>query len=352
MNTVLNLSKSLSLDELTIVPAVMSNISSRSQCNVYDDNNKLPIFVSPMTSIINKDNFKVFDDAGVYPIYPRGVGGEGGWKAISLRDAIKGINLFKAGDKILIDVANGHMSVLFDVVKKIKENEPGVTIMTGNIANPFTYFECCKAGVDYVRVGIGGGSPCTTSVLTGVHYSHAAMLQTIKEIRSSDPMEVYAKYGIKEYNPFNFRSFKDWVNSNPKYKDTKVIADGGINTIDRAIKCLALGADYVMIGKLFAQCVEACGETKVDIDDCCTYRKYYGMASPQGQLDLNGEITKAAEGIESWILVDTNLKEFLYTFQSALQSAMSYTGCTNLRQFKNRVTIVEQSISEFKSYYK
>lgn len=232
-------------------------------------------------------------------------------------------------------MANGHMKKIYDLVKKAKEKWDTIIIMVGNIAHPDLYWECYDAGVDYVRVGIGTGSVCTTGVKTGVHASMEWLLQQLAKRRSM----------IKE-------------SPKPK-KAPKVIADGGISTIDRAIKCLALGADYVMMGKMFAQCVEACGQTRIkgldkdpqlaiyiasltsaerdrifSIGKYAKERLYYGMASKRGQKDISGT-KKAEEGIEIWVPVEYTLESLLSQFDSALRSAMSYTGCRTLEEFKN-----------------
>ena len=71
-------------------------------------------------------------------------------------------DLFKSGitlpRKILIDVANGSMLKLWTLSKEIKERfGDNIELMVGNIANPETYRKYCEIGVDYIRVGIGGG---------------------------------------------------------------------------------------------------------------------------------------------------------------------------------------------------
>lgn len=147
---------------------------------------------------------------------------------------------------------------------------------------------------------------------------------------------------------------------------TKIIADGGINTLDKAIKALAIGYDYVMMGKCFAECEEACGETREQVigwslsNEVSSYylpkntqlqRKYYGMASEQGQIDISGGCTKNPEGLETWIPITTTLDAFVIRFEAALRSTMSYTGATTLEKFHDSKYDI-QSIEEFKSYYK
>lgn len=176
-------------------------------------------------------------------------------------------------------------------------------------------------------------SVCSTSVQCGIHTSHQYMIENIKKLSCY-------------YN-------------NPNR--TKIIADGGINTLDKAIKALAIGYDYVMMGKCFAECEEACGETKSEYISLPSvydqekreikYRKYYGMASEQGQIDISGGCTKNPEGVETWIPIITTLDALVIRFEAALRSTMSYTGATTLEKFHDSKYDI-QSIEEFKSYYK
>ena len=336
----LNIDMQYSLNEICLLPsATPTDITSRKQVNPFDENGNLPIFVAPMTSVLNENNYKIFADKGVIPILPRNCTETRDiaevWHSYSLQEFESIIDSSKDynGYHILIDVANGHMRKIYDLVKKAKEKWPNIVIMIGNIANPAIYYNCCDAGVDYVRVGIGGGSVCSTSVQCGIHASHQYMIENIKKLSCY-------------YN-------------NPNR--TKIIADGGINTLDKAIKALAIGYDYVMMGKCFAECEEACGEIKSEYISLPSvydqekreikYRKYYGMASEQGQIDISGGCTKNPEGVETWIPIITTLNAFVIRFEAALRSTMSYTGATTLEKFHDSKYDI-QSIEEFKSYYK
>ena len=316
-----------SLDEIGLLPSMFpTDINHRSEVDPFDKDGKLPVFVSPMTCILDEENFQSFYESKFIPIMPRGKELKnwfGIWYAVSLSDFN---NLFESGrdlsnDKILIDIANGHMKKLYDSVRKVKSKFPTVTIMVGNIAHPQMYVECYNAGVDYVRCSIGSGGACSTSMLTGIHVSHEYLLRGIKSARR--------------------------VINDPKCP--KIVMDGGLHTIDRAIKCLALGADYVMMGKMFAECQEACGYITQKLP---TKRAYYGMASEQGQVDLYSKVVKEPEGLLTHVIVDKTLDKFSKQFEAALRSSMSYTGCHNLEEFRNNVDYEIQSIAEFNSYYK
>ena len=354
-----------SLDEIGLIPAKVSDIKHRADINPFVKSpfggEKLPVFVAPMTCILSANNICEFSRSKVEPILPvvsadlelrvqlPNDSNWRGWTAMTLDEFKHYFCACNAKEDrkyhILIDVANGHMKELFDVVKDAKqEYGKDLVVMIGNIANPETYIECCKARVDYVRVGIGGGSGCTTSVQTGIHASLPWLLKGIRE----------------EKNRIN------WILDNPMpYDDkeileldgfrTKVVADGGINTIAKAIKCLALGADCVMMGQCFAQCKEGttCTTRGYTTDGEMTLEHlYYGQSSKWGQLDRFGKIKSNPEGLAKWIPVTGTLQDFVNKFEAALRSAMSYCGAHNLEEFIGKVKYEYMSQAEFGAFIK
>lgn len=356
--------KMYSFEEIGLIPKKLSTISSRKDVNPYymdplyrdpsqEPRRKLPIFVSPMTCILDQGNINKFNASRFIPILPVTPDLDyrisyRGWKAVSIQEAKTLLESHKLRDKdrILIDCANGHMETVYELVVKIKQFLPRLEIMIGNIANPETYIECCRYGVDYVRVGIGGGSGCTTSVLTGFHASLPWLLQRISQIRSNiTSTEDGSLYLISKGK------------SEPLMCETKVIADGGINTESRIIKSLALGADYVMMGRAFASCKESCGPLagkvfNVNLGQETEKRWYYGQSSEMGQKDRFGHVKGSPEGCEYPVTVDTNLSGLADRFETALRSAMSYAGAQNLREFIGKVDYQVMSTGEYNSYIK
>ena len=156
--------------DVTIVPAKVSEIEHRKDCNPFYPSGTLPLFTAPMDSVVGLENYELYEQHKIIPIIPRTVSLEqrlevaktGRWVAYGLEEFEKIFTVQNPGEgyKALIDVANGHMKKLYTLVKKAKALNPNLTVMIGNIANPETYEECCKAGVDYVRCGIGGGNCC------------------------------------------------------------------------------------------------------------------------------------------------------------------------------------------------
>lgn len=160
-----------SLDEIGLIPsAVPTDIRSRKQVNPFDENGKLPIFVSPMTSVLNDKNYKTFSDGGVIPVLPRNIKfdielSKTYWMSVSLQEfekmAMSDENeVDYNGCHVLVDIANGHIKVLYDLSAEFKTKWNKAILMVGNIGNPNMYRYCCASGIDYVRCGIGGGSVC------------------------------------------------------------------------------------------------------------------------------------------------------------------------------------------------
>jgi len=356
-----------SIDEIGLIPEVVSEVKHRGDVDPFVKSpfggEKLPIFVSPMTCIIDAENICTFSRSKVEPIMPVRQGWERlrlpngafweGWTAMTLEEFKATFNAAKAEkDKkhyILIDVANGHMKELFSLVKDAKqEYGNNLIVMIGNIANPETYKDCCEANVDYVRVGIGGGSGCTTSVQTGIHTSMPYILEGITNIkRQSYKIPTSEEDHRPKFCPFEYYM---------KYHSgtvTKIVADGGVTNVSRAIKCLALVADYVMMGRMFAQCEEACGELRPPYPDMLVReRRYYGQSSEKGQLDRFGKVKSNPEGTDYWIPITTNLVEFTTHFEAALRSAMSYCNANTLDDFIGKVKYEYMSPMEFNAFNK
>lgn len=325
-----------SLDEVSIIPSTFTSVKSRKDI-ITTYTSKLPIFVAPMTCLVDLINFSSFEDSKVIPILPvYDINNkelfkqrltfiqQSKWAALTLNEFedtfcrnkwnLDKENLFN----ICIDTANGHLHDIYVATKYAKKSFPNLAIMVGNIANPKTYDEICKNysdSVQFIRVGIGGGSGCTTSVQTGVHTSLPYLITEINKIKKS-----YANKPL-------------------------VIADGGVNTIDRAIKCLALGADYVMMGSMFANCKEVGNYNEVK-------NEYYGQSSIRGQLDRFGEIRSNPEGLEKIVEINTTLNEVCSKFDAALRSAMSYCNAKTLEEFIGKPKIEYQTLKEFENYMK
>lgn len=323
------------LDDIVLIPAVFSKIKHRSQCSPYirehsllpGTGSKLPLFTAPMSCVINDKNYTTFKINGINTIIPRNVDINTRLKLAKDTFVALGLEEFKTlinnNDSlpykmfILIDVANGHMEQLFVLSKLAKEKYgDNLVLMVGNIANPETYIAYSMIGVDYVRCGIGTSPVCTTSANSGVHYPMGSLLEGIKEKKL-----YYGNKGIKF---------------------AKIVADGGFSNFDQINKALALGADFVMLGKIFAKAEEACGEIidfpNYDEEETVSrYREYYGMSTKRAQKEFGKEGNKTAEGITTLVQIDYTIAGWVDNFKHYLQSAMSYTDCVTLDEFKTKV---------------
>lgn len=185
-----------SLDEICLTPAAVSPIKHRSDVVIYDTHNKLPLFAAPMSCIVNGENNALFEKEGINTIVPRTVLWEdrqraiiaGRWTAVGLKEAR---HLLEDWDvlicpkiRLCIDQADGHMEDLITLCFELKERfGDRIRIMTGNVANPYVYKEYARAGIDYIRVGIGGGSAC---FIMGTKITTKNGYKNIEDIKPGD----------------------------------------------------------------------------------------------------------------------------------------------------------------------
>ena len=355
--------------DVTIVPAVTSDIEHREECNPFYENGMLPLFTAPMDSVVDNKNFTKFIENKINGIMPRTIPFQtrteyainGIWSAFSLKEFEK---LFCDVNKeiatqnkiyVLIDVANGHMNKILELSSMAKEiYGDNIVIMAGNIANPEAYLEYAKVGIEYVRCGIGSGFGCLSTSNTGVHWPMASLIDDIKKLK------------------INVQHWHD--QSGSIYKSVpKIIADGGIRGYSDIIKALALGADYVMIGSVFAKMFESASQKvygamfgininsfrdlhyngnhagwegtykgeKYNIGP--VYATFYGMASREGQIAMNGAKTKTSEGVKKSLEVEYTMQGWTENFIDYLRSAMSYTNNKTLEQFINETNLTVNS---------
>lgn len=138
-------------------------------------------------------------------------------------------NLWRNGvNLICLETANAHNVQLLSFVKMIKTRFPKIEICAAVAVTPEAVLELIKAGVDCIRIGIGGGSHCTTRVITGIGRPQLSA--------------VYECYKVAK-----------------KY-DVSIISDGGIKNPGDIAKALVFGANAVTIGGLFAGTDEAPGK--------------------------------------------------------------------------------------------
>jgi len=348
-------------DDILIEPTITSDIRSRSEINCRLGNGLLPLMTAPMDTVVNQTNFHLFKEQGILPVLPRIKNPDSSWVdcgiflSYSMSDFEK---LFLESTRteysegnpmmVLIDVANGHMNDLLTMTHKAKKKyESNIKLMVGNVANPETFYEYSKVGADYVRIGIGNGNGCLTTVQTGVGYPMASLISECRKIKN-----------------------QRWLTT-----DTKIVADGGFKKYADVIKALAIGADIVMLGSILNKCLESAGETskktgtsmisvyeKVDqysketkemFDvDIPLFKTFRGMSTKEVQKSWGKENLTTSEGVVRTQMVEYTIEGWVNNFESYLKSAMSYTGKKELHHFIGGVDYNHISINSFKRFDK
>lgn len=199
----------------------------------------------------------------------------------------------------LIDCANGYLPQITDVVSKLISRHKVTRLMIGNIMT--------KEGVSLykefvneipeiiIRVGIAGGSACSTSDATG--YNRGNITEIMECSNTADVLGI------------------------------KIVADGGIKNGNYAAKAFGAGADYVMMGGYFAKAKEAYTWENGD-------GTYWGGASTKQQ-QLYGGVRRHSEGKVYEVDRSTvkSLDELVEDLWGGLSSAVSYSGYKTLTEF-------------------
>ena len=361
LNTGFKLNKiGYSLKDVTVVQAPIGKYLHRGDVNTYTticEREVYPIFVSPMASVTDENNYKEWIKNKLTPVVPRSIKqnlsfqermkiAEDTFVSISLQEAEEELlKMELKGDQkkiyICIDIANGNLQNLYHTCKKLKKLfKNKIEIMTGNTGNPKTYKYYADNGIDWMRVGIGLGSLSTTSSNVSIYYAPATLLDELHREKL-----LYAK-------------------ENNGNTPTKIILDGGITNFDEIQKALALGADAVMSGYIFALAEEACGEIgyaktiedfnndnyiskeeyeKLNEDEkkeLKPFRDYYGMSTKKAQNIVNGKVTRTSEGISKPVPVKYPIAKWVDNMQSYLRSAMTYTNSGNLKEFQENTQLI------------
>ena len=208
---------------------------------------------------------------------------------------------------LCIDIAHGHHYSMKNALTTLREVfGSSIHIMAGNVATLEGFNDLADWGADSIRVGIGGGSICSTRIQTG--------------------------HGVP-----TFQSILDCAKSD---RDAKLIADGGIRTNGDIVKALAAGADFVMLGSLLAGTDESPGE--IFTNDKKKYKVYRGMASSNAQKDWRGK-TSAPEGISTTIPYKGSVKQILSIMTGNIQSGFSYSGARSIQELWFNSNFIKQT---------
>jgi len=401
-------------------------LNSRSEANPFNEDGFLPLITAPMYSVVDESNYQLFLDNKVQVCLPRGLGktknnfdtsypmfvslslDEFEEQYINDKTPLNGFT-----KKVCIDTANGNIPNLHDFIREAKQiHGNNLIIMAGNVGSVEAFVELAKTGCDYIRVGIGGGGGCNTTSNTGVgqydlhdlitfcKYPIEDAIKTLKQIKEEGKSEFYQRHGFG--SSVGTSLIETHYNDTVIMSKVKIVADGISSYINycqkeynfndngyAAInKLLHAGADLVMVGSIFAQCLESAGEKKKysptylsehirenyyiknpDELDHSWYIwdvKLQGMSTEEAQkryktpattsqmaiidfqtgtsevigdpIHYYGNKIKPSEGKTTWIPVKWTLNEWLYGsgtdklpgFVNMLKSAMAYLGATTL----------------------
>ena len=344
-----NVDPALCFDDILLVPQ-RSSVVSRHSVNtsmIVGSGNRsislsLPIIAAPMDTVCDIEMCMAISSMGGIGILHRYMSYEDQLKKTkTLTDAefafgvaIASNNgfmeqaqaLYYAGARfLLIDTANGHGKYAIDAVKRLRDKFDDVHIMAGNVATADGFARLSAAGADSVRVGIGGGSACTTRIISG----HG--VPTLASIMDCDKwLEEFSSNGI----------------------DTcSIIADGGIRNSGDMIKAFAAGAHAVMVGSMLAGTDESPGNVFIN-EHGQHVKAFRGMASREAQKDATGNVS-VAEGISTTIPYKGSAKSILEEIRGGLGSGCSYSGVFNLYElsaFSKYVRVTQASLSESKPH--
>ncbi|MFS4481670.1 GMP reductase [Hyunsoonleella sp. 2307UL5-6] len=236
---------------------------------------------------------------------------------IGAQDAIRLANTIETNPKlqfICIDVANGYSEYFADFVKQTRERYPEKVIIAGNVVTGEMVEELLLSGADIVKVGIGPGSVCTTRVKTGVGYPQLSAI-----IECAD-----AAHGL----------------------GGQIISDGGCTTPGDVAKAFGAGADFVMLGGMFAGHDESGGETIEKNGK--TYKKFYGMSSSTAMDKHSGGVAdyRASEGKTVKVPYRGSVEDTIKDILGGLRSTCTYVGASRLKELTKRTTFIRVAEQE------
>jgi len=304
--------QSLTYDDISLIPTEVSRIKSRTEastnCSFLGLKLNVPVISSPMDSVTGIEMAKELSNLGSLGIVNRfdssldsvlnSKNGRG-IKAISiaLNTNLKTIEKIAAKNYLIcIDTANANNKEVLRKTEMIKKKF-NVKVIVGNIAHGASLEQLENAGADAVRVGIGSGSVCTTSIQTGIGIGQVSSLLNILFARKDKKLKI------------------------------KIIADGGVKSPGDVAKAIALGADVVMLGRMLSGTRETPGE--VIKYNGQLWKKYRGSAS--FGVKMRNEFI---EGEETMVAYKGAVKSVIDGISDGLKSSMSYMNCFNLEELR------------------
>jgi IMP dehydrogenase len=317
--------RAFDFDDVSMVPRAPSTLAHRSEAQPVVDFGPVrltvPLIGSPMPDVCGVDMCRALGEHGALGILPRfqsideqatelsQVAAAGGPVAAALgvtgdfRERFS--RIVETGCRIVcLDTANGAHDQVAHAVRWVREQEPAVFLIAGNVATAETFVWLEDHGVDAIRVGIAGGSVCETRTETGVH--------------APTPYSVYECAQVRGH--------------------ALIIADGGIRSPADMCKLLALGADCVMVGSALAGTYEAPG--RVIVVDGKKFKIMRGAASFSVQQEFAGADPEYIEGSESIVAYKGRVTDVIQRYVAGLRSSMSYMNARTLEEYRSNASFV------------
>ena len=223
----------------------------------------------------------------------------------NLDKILKEFSFFKF---ICIDVANGYSEHFSSFLKKVRDKYPTKTLIAGNVVTADMTQELILSGADIVKVGIGPGSVCTTRIQTGVGYPQLSAV-----IECAD-----AAHGLGAH----------------------IIADGGCTCPGDVAKAFGGGADFVMLGGMFAGHDEGSG--KIVKSNGSKFIEFYGSSSDTANKKHYGGLSdyRSSEGRTVRVKYRGKIKDTILNILGGLRSSCTYVGAPSLKQLSKCTTFV------------
>jgi len=222
-----------------------------------------------------------------------------------LNEILKEFSFFEF---ICIDIANGYSDHFSKFVRSVREKYPTKTIIAGNVVTADMTQELVMSGADIVKVGIGPGSVCTTRIQTGVGYPQLSAV-----IECAD-----AAHGLGAH----------------------IIADGGCTCPGDVAKAFGAGADFVMLGGMFAGHEEGGGK-KIKKNGS-QFIEFYGSSSDTALDKHYGGLAdyRSSEGKKVQLKYRGKIKDTVLNILGGVRSSCTYVGAPSLKQLSKCTTFI------------
>ncbi len=229
-------------------------------------------------------------------------------------------------DCLVLDTAHGHQERMIEALASVRDLDPQVPIVAGNVVSSEGTRDLVQAGATIVKVGVGPGAMCTTRMMTGVgRPQFSSVLECARQARELG---------------------------------AHVWADGGVRHPRDVALALAAGASAVMVGSWFAGTHESPGDLHEDAQGR-RYKESFGMASARAV--ANRTTTESAfdrarkglyeEGISSSRMYlapgRPGVEDLLDQICAGVRSSFTYAGARTLPEFADRAVVGVQSASGF-----